>query len=182
MNKQELREKYLLIRKSIQDKEKRSLIIIKKIIETSFYQEAHTIALYKNLPSEVDTNELINRCLQDNKIVVLPRVIDDNLSFYRIDTSEVFTKSNFGILEPKEDPTKEVDKSTIDLIIVPGVCFDLEHNRLGFGKGFYDRYLDGINIPSIAICFDEQVLKEELIPTNENDMKTRLIITDKNKY
>lgn len=182
MNKQELRDKYLAIRKSIQDKEKKSLIIMKKIIETSIYQEANIIALYKNLPSEVDTSELIRRCLQDNKIVVLPRVTEDNLIFYRIDTNEEFAKSSFGILEPEPDSTKEVNPNDIDLIIVPGICFDLEHNRLGFGKGFYDRYLEGLTIPSIAICFDEQILEEETIPTNDNDMKVQLIISDKREY
>ena len=182
MNKEELREKYLLLRKNVIDKEKKSLIIMKKIIENTLYQQAQTIALYKNLPSEVDTNELIKKCLEDGKVVALPRVTGDDLIFYQVEQEETFTKSSFGILEPTEDSRNVIKPEDIDLIIVPGVCFDLEHNRLGFGKGFYDRYLNGLSIPSIAICFDEQILKDDLIPTNENDMKIALIITDKREY
>ncbi len=182
MNKQELREKYLLLRKNVIDKEKKSLIIMKKIIENTLYQQAQTIALYKNLPSEVDTNELIKKCLEDGKVVALPRVTGDDLIFYQVEKEETFTKSSFGILEPTEDSRNVIKPEDIDLIIVPGVCFDLEHNRLGFGKGFYDRYLNGLSIPSIAICFDEQILENDLIPTNENDMKIALIITDKREY
>ena len=179
MNKQELRTKYLTIRKDIVDKKKKSLLIMKKVIATSLYEQAQTIALYKNLSNEVDTNDLIKKCLEDGKVVALPRVTGDDLIFFRIDQEESYIKSSFGVLEPEEESSKIVLKENIDLIIVPGVCFDLEHNRLGFGKGFYDRYLEGIEIPSIAICFDEQILKDDLVPTNDNDMKVKLIISDK---
>ncbi len=182
MNKQELRSKYLSIRKDIADKKKKSLLIMKKVIETSIYKDSHVIALYKNLPNEVDTSELIRRCLEDGKVVALPRVTNNDLIFYQINDNSELSKSTFGVLEPEENPNNIVEADSIDLIIVPGVCFDLEHNRLGFGKGFYDRYLENINIPSIALCFDEQIIKDDKIPTSTNDVQIRLIISDKREY
>ena len=69
----------------------------------------------------------------------------------------------------------------IDLMIIPGVCFDREKNRLGFGKGYYDRYLNN-NVKKMAICFEKQVLDKELLPVDRYDKKMDIIITDKNIY
>ncbi len=176
MNKQELRTKYLKIRNSISNKERKSNIIFNKIINTKEYQNAKTIAIYKNLKSEVSTNKLIDYSLNIGKIIAIPRVENDNLSFYKIDKNTKLIKSNFGILEPINDKTNYLPKEKIDSIIVPGICFDKEGNRLGFGKGYYDRYLMNTKMKKIGICFIEQLTDN--IQTEENDVKMDLIITD----
>ncbi len=174
MNKQELRTKYLKIRNDISNKDIKSDIIFNKIINTSEYQSANTVALYKNLISEVDTNKLIDYTLTIGKTVSLPRVEDNNLNFYKVDKQTILIKSNFGVFEPISNQV--IPKENIDLIIVPGVCFDKNNNRLGFGKGYYDRYLMNTKMKKIGICFIEQLTNN--IPADSNDVKMDLIITD----
>ncbi|MBQ6282897.1 MAG: 5-formyltetrahydrofolate cyclo-ligase [Bacilli bacterium] len=173
--KDELRNKYKIIRDNIKDKDIKSNIIKNKVINTIEYQNSKVIALYKNLGSEVKTNELINYALNDNKIVVLPKVIGNTLVFYKTDNKS-FTKSKYNIYEPIE--TDIVDN--IDLFIVPGICFDKYKNRLGFGKGYYDRALK-TNSKKIGICFEEQIY-ENRIKVDPFDIRMDKIITDKNIY
>ena len=176
MNKQELREKYISIRKNIKNKKEKSAIITKKIIEDNDYKNAKIIALYKSLTSEVDTTELIKYSISSGKNVVLPRVVCNDLKFYKISLNEKLIKSKFGVKEPIEDESNFVDKEIINLVIVPGVCFDKENNRLGLGKGYYDRFLANTNLYSIGICFEEQIV--EHIPTEKNDIKMKKVITN----
>ena len=179
MTKQELRKEYLNIRKNIIDKEKKSYEILKRLIETKLYNESKSIGLYYSLKSEVDTLNLINYCLADNKIVLLPKTFENGMSFYEIVSLDNLEKSSFGILEPKEGII--YDKNNIDLIIVPGVCFDKNLNRIGFGKGCYDRYLENYNGATIGICFEEQVSSEP-IEVEATDIKLKYVITDKRIY
>ena len=179
MDKQTLRKEYLQIRNNIQDKEIKSKIIINKLTQSKEYQQANVIGLYKSLKTEVNTDDLITYSLNIGKKVLLPKTIDNNLAFYQIKSlKEELIKSKFGVLEPKANSDNYVDKTDIDLIIVPGVCFDKAKNRLGFGKGYYDHFLANTSIKKIGICFDEQVSNNN-IKTNSNDIKMDLIITDK---
>lgn len=182
MNKSELRKLYLSKRKNIKNKKEKSLIINNKIKELSEYKNSNVIALYKSLPSEVDTTSLINDTINLGKIVVLPKVEKEELKFYKINSLEdLFIKSNFGVEEPDGKETNYIDKKYIDLAIVPGVCFDKEKNRVGFGKGFYDRFLVNSNFMTIGICFEEQITKE-MIYANEYDVKVDKVITEENIY
>ena len=180
LTKDELRKRYLLIRNKIENKEEKSKMITEKIINTEEYKKAKVIALYKNLLSEVDTSELINYSINMNKIVALPRVKENKMFFYKISSlKDTLIKSEFGIEEPVEDKINLMDITNIDLVIVPGICFDREKNRLGFGKGYYDRVLSKINVKTIAICFSKQILEKKILPTNNNDIKMQQIITEK---
>ena len=172
MNKVELRKKYISIRKDVNDKLVNSNIITDRVISTSKYKNSRIIGLYKNLANEVDTNRLIEYSLE-NKIVLLPRVEGDNLVFYRIFNNSDFEVSSFGIAEPMSNDKFE----TMDFLIVPGICFDRNRNRIGFGKGYYDRYLDNKNIKTIGICFDEQIC--DSIETDSHDKTLDLVITDR---
>lgn len=181
-NKSDIRKNYLLIRKKIEDKINKSKLICDKVKDMDEYKKARTIAIYKSLANEVNTCELINYSLNNNKIVLLPRVCDNNLKFYKITNEDKFVKSEFGILEPISDNDKLVNSEDIDLIIIPGICFDKFKNRVGFGKGYYDRYLERTNIKKIGICFEEQILKDGSIKTDNNDIKMDIIVTDKFNY
>ena len=77
-----------------------------------------------------------------------------------------------------ENEENYIESKKIDLIIVPGLCFDKENNRLGYGKGYYDRILRENDAKSIAICFKEQILEDEILPTIDSDVKVKKIITD----
>ena len=146
-----------------------------KIISLKEYKNAQVIALYNSLKNEVSTKELINYSLDNNKVVVLPRVYNKTLRFYQISYQEKYELSSFHIEEPEDNISKYISKDKIDLIIVPGICFDLNGNRIGYGKGFYDSYLtDEMN--SIGVCFKEQIINT--IPSDNHDKKMKKIITD----
>ena len=180
-SKEALRKEYVFKRTQIKNKAKKSQKIISKVIDSDLYKKSKIIALYKSLPSEVNTNELIKYSINSEKIVVLPRIDNEYLKFYKINSiDEQLIKSKFGVEEPIESKINFVEKEKIDLMIVPGVCFDKEKNRMGFGKGYYDRYLENTNIKTIGICFDEQIVDK--LPTTPNDIKMYKVITDKNIY
>ena len=176
--KDSLRNKYLVNRKNIPNKNEKSEIIFNKIIKNEIYINSRTIGIYMNLDSEVDTKKIIDYSIKNNKIVAIPKVVGNNLEFYQIKSlNDNFVKSPFNILEPISTKENYIDKSNIDLLIVPGICFDNEGNRIGFGKGYYDRYLNNSNIKTIGICFKEQITTK-IIPTNRYDVKIDVIITD----
>lgn len=180
--KNELREEYKKIRNNIniKSKEQKTEEITKRFINTTQFKNAEIIAIYKSFSSEVSTEEIIKYALKSGKKIALPRVNKSKLDFYEIKSiDEKLIKSNFGIEEPIENSKTFVDKQKIDLVVVPGLAFDKEKNRLGYGGGFYDRFLAGINALKIGICFDEQLLKNETLPVKETDVKLDIIITDK---
>ena len=180
MTKQEIREEFKRIRKNIKDKGNKSSIICDKILKSEFYKNSKVIGLYSSILGEVDTLRLIETALKDGKIVGLPKVCNKELKFYRISKIEdLISGGAFIIKEPKENRENLIDKNNIDLMIIPGICFDKAKNRVGFGKGYYDRYLiNADNIVKVGICFEEQ-LTVELIPADDFDINMDKIITDK---
>lgn len=180
--KQELRQKYIFIRSNVKNREDKSRIIIDKVKQDIDYQDAKIVALYKSLPSEVDTTELIKYSIVIGKVVALPKVVNNELKFYKINSlNDNFIKSKFGVEEPLGNNKDFISKNNIDLVIVPGVCFDKEKNRLGFGKGYYDGFLKGTDLKTIAICFQEQIIND-ILPVTNDDIKVQKIITDKEIY
>ena len=177
--KQKLRKKYKKIRDAIPNRLNKSVVITDKIIENTYYKQSKVIALFKNFGSEVNTDKIIEHAISVGKIVVLPRVENDELKFYKIKSlNDNFLISKLGIEEPICNENNYVENKEIDLFIVPGLCFDREKNRLGYGKGYYDRILNKTNAKSIAICFKEQILKDELLPIIDTDVKVQTIISD----
>lgn len=183
MNKQELRKQYLELRKTILDKDSKSKKIIDKVISFESFKLAKVIAIYNSLEDEVNAQYLIKYSIENNKIVVLPRVINKNeMRFYKISSLNELEGGAFGIKEPIDDENNLVQANEIDLMIVPGICFDRNKNRVGFGSGYYDRYLSSEkSILKIGICFDEQLLKEDYIEAEGNDIKMDVVVTDKRK-
>lgn len=179
MNKKELRKEYKIIRDKIEDRNNKSKAILKNIISTKEYQRSKTIALYSSISSEVKTEELIRISLKEKR-VVLPRINEDNtMDFYEIKSLEDLKTGKFNIKEPIKE-SKVVKKEDIDLIIIPGICFDLNKNRIGYGKGYYDRYLSNTKIKKIGICYEKQIVKE--IQANKTDIKLDYLITETNIY
>jgi 5,10-methenyltetrahydrofolate synthetase len=180
------------LRKLIQDKRNaipaierinKSKKAAEKFFLTKDYVEAIDILLYFPFRSEIDTTIIIRKALQDCKKIILPRVWHKNLDLYFIENYEhQLKKSNYGIMEPVPELCKPAEISDIDLAIVPGVCFDKNFNRLGYGGGFYDKLLPLLNknVKKIALCFEMQILPE--IPTSNYDIRVDEIITESNFY
>ena len=181
MDKEVLRKKYIDIRKKVENKVRKSEIVCQKVLATEEYKKSKIIACYKSLPTEVDTRLLIEEAINNGKMIVLPKVNGQELEFYIVKNldNNSFEKSTIGVEEPKEYYHEKIDINLIDLVIVPGICFDIDGNRLGFGKGYYDRLLSKINNAySIGICFKEQIAQENIIPVNSLDKKVGLVISD----
>ena len=175
MNKNELRKLLITKRKEILNKRELSMSIIDKLINLDIYKKSKVIAIYKSMEDEVDTNYLINESLKE-KTILLPRIIDKEMVFIKINKNTKYSKSNFGVMEPIGNSYH----SNIDLIIVPGVGFDNFFNRLGFGMGYYDKYLSKSNIYKIGLCFSEQMVSS--LPTQKHDIKMDMIITENKIY
>lgn len=135
---------------------------------------AKTILLYYSLPDEVNTHETVELLARQGKTVLLPKVIDgENMEIRIYESPEDLTEGNYGIMEPNGKLFTDYGK--IDTAVIPGMSFDADNNRLGRGKGYYDRFLK--NIPQaykIGVCFDFQ--KEQNIPHDEYDIKMDTVI------
>lgn len=135
---------------------------------------AKTILLYYSLPDEVNTHQTVELLARQGKTVLLPKVIDgENMEIRIYESSEDLTEGSYGIMEPNGKLFTDYDK--IDTAVIPGMSFDADYNRLGRGKGYYDRFLK--NIPQaykIGVCFDFQ--KEQNIPHDEYDIKMDTVI------
>ena len=177
MTKEELRKQMKAVRKAEEAKDRKSEIVFLSIINHPDYKEANTVALYNSMPDEVDTNDLIRYSLRNKEVVLLPKVVGDQIVFVRIHKGTRYKSASFQIQEPMSE---EVYQGPIDLAVVPGIAFTSEGDRLGFGRGYYDRFLKGHPCKKIGICFDSQVVEE--IPINENDVRMDTVITEKQVY
>ena len=131
------------------------------------FLQAHTILLYHSLPDEVRTHDFIRKW-SAHKQVLLPVVIGDDLELRRYTGPADLKKGAYGIEEPAGEPF--TDYESIDLAVIPGVAFDVHGNRLGRGKGYYDRLLPRLpHTYKIGICFPFQLLEE--IPTEAQDVR-----------
>jgi 5-formyltetrahydrofolate cyclo-ligase len=181
-----LRKEILTKRKNIDivEKEKMDRKICDKFYESKYYRDAKNIFIYISYDSEINTKEIINKALIDNKKIYVPRTefktrLMDAVEIISLDN---LIESEYGILEPSiEEP--HIEPNELDLIVVPGVAFDRNGGRIGYGAGFYDRYFKKINkdnikkIQKLALAYDFQIL--ENIPMNEHDVPVSYIITEK---
>ena len=159
---------------SLEDIAHHSEKISKRILKHPKFLDSKSIFLYFSIGSEVSTTFIIEESLKLGKNVFLP-VLDnsENLSFHKFESFSKMKKGKFGILEP----TSKVSLVDPDLVVVPGLAFDLHLHRLGYGKGYYDRFLKSTSSYKIGICFDFQIV--EKIPNESHDQKMDEVISEK---
>jgi 5-formyltetrahydrofolate cyclo-ligase len=145
-----------------------------------FFKESRVLGVYLAHGSEVRTQTIIEAGFENRKIIGVPRVIDSSsIKFYEIEAFSMnfLLKGKFGIPEPK-GTERDVTRS-IDLLIVPGIAFDLHGYRLGHGMGYYDRFLKRKeNMKVIGLAFDFQLTKTRFLPHDIHDMKIDNILTE----
>ena len=146
--------------------------IISRLVQHPLYREANTILLYHSLPDEVCTHSLIQEAFK-NKTVLLPTVVGDELELHIYTPSAVTHTGAFDIVE--SDGPRFTDFESIDLAVIPGMAFDAQGNRLGRGRGYYDRLLPRLHCPLLGICFPFQLLGS--IPVEEHDRKVDEVIS-----
>ncbi len=137
------------------------------------YRNAKSIAFYYPIGSEVKTQDLMLKVLSLGKDVLLPKVQEDKLDFRKITDLNSLEKGSFDIMEPKDNCEKS-DK--IDVIIVPTVGISVDGNRLGYGHGYYDRFLAKTDAISVALTYEKQIIKS--VPSTENDVTINWIVTE----
>jgi 5-formyltetrahydrofolate cyclo-ligase len=181
LTKYQIREELLRIRNSLSETEivSSSNIISDKVISTKEFKKAQSIGTYYPIRSEVKTFEIIKHSLATKKTIGLPRIIDSNrIAFFKIMENSFedikFTKGKYGILE---NLMSESIVEEMDLLIIPGIAFDLQGNRIGYGKGYYDRFLSTRKVSYImGLAFENQIIKK--IPTTENDIPVDVLVTE----
>lgn len=181
--KSELRSQVLSKRQSLDDEvwhRKSDLITnsLKEFINKNDYHIIHSYVSMNNR-KEVDTHPFIRECLLLGKKVIISKsnLVDYSLSHYQIFDLNSLKENHWGVLEP--DLEKETDL-TPEIIIVPLVAADKSFNRLGFGKGFYDRYLKSSSAIKVGLVFEEFILTK--FPVEETDVPLDILISEKNIY
>ena len=156
---------------SFAEREKRATALLRAVWELPAFEQAQNVMLFWPLPDEINTIPLIEHAYAVGKNIFLPVVVGDDLVIKRYNPMAM-KPGAFGILEPQGDPVSPVQ---LDLIIVPGVAFDAAGNRMGRGKGFYDRLLAGTSATTIGVCYAEQYYLS--IPTEPHDVPLNYVIT-----
>lgn len=178
MNKDDIRRQVRARKKLIDDNERRQAAerVFDTVRNMSAYILAEHILLYHSLPDELSTREFIGRYAGD-KHFYLPRVNGLNLEILPYSASHMHLGA-FQIEEPDGDDT--IDISQIDLIIVPAVAYDRNGNRVGRGKGYYDRLLRQSKAATIGVCYDFQIY--DSIDTEEHDVAVHFVVTDRRTF
>lgn len=179
-SKKDIRKCVLARRNCIskQEWEEKSRLICEKVVTHPFFLDSNVIYCYVDYRNEVSTRAIIETAWEQGKKVAVPKVLGDEMEFYYIHSYEDLEEGYKGILEPKQT-NLAYDENT--LVIMPGAAFDLTCNRIGYGKGYYDKYLHAHpSYKTLALAFEFQMI--EHIPTEEYDICPQIIITEENTY
>lgn len=181
--KKEFRKKVIGDRKSkdIEFINKNSSIITEKLLSLECINKANNIMLYLDFNNEVKTDDLITKLISLRKIVSSPITLKDERNLVPTQITDLHNGIKigaYGIREPKNDPNLEVNVNDIDIVIVPAVAYDRECYRLGYGGGYYDRFLNRLrkDAITIGIAFDLQIF--DSVPKEEHDAQLDYIITE----
>lgn len=149
--------------------------------ETSFFCNSTHIMVYLDFNHEVKTDFIINHCLFNNKIIYVPICIPETheICISRLTSLDELQTGHYGIREPKACYLRLSDISLIDLVLVPGVAFDNIGNRIGFGAGYYDRFIERLKPEAVtaALAYSFQVV--DFVPSEEYDIPMDYIVTEK---
>lgn len=180
--KRQIRKEVLLKRDGLTEAERRmaAVKLADRIIGHQWFYRAENLLLFASYGSEIDTSDMIGEGLRLGKKVYLPKIEGDEMQFYKIASMEELTSGYRGIPEPSGNSELYVyreEEAERTLMIMPGVAFDPYRNRIGYGKGFYDRYLaekEGLKVKTIAVGFQCQMVEE--IPREDNDIRPYQVI------
>lgn len=172
--KTELRNKIKELKSnfSLHERTSQSKAIIEKLEQLPLFINAKIVVIYWSMDDEVETHAFINRWWK-SKIILLPSVSGNSLNLKQFKGhSSMQSGENFGIQEPVGECFYDMNK--VDLIIVPGLAFDKNNNRMGRGRGYYDRLLQTTNAFTIGVCFDFQFVNH--VPTEEHDLAMGMVL------
>lgn len=175
MNKQELRQAIRARKRDMTEEDilRRSEILAEKFARSNAYRAAETIYGYLPYNQEVRTVPMLRRALEEGKRVAVPKVYGDDMKFIYLDDLSQVAKGYAGIPEPVADGPVAQDETA--LVLMPGLAFDRAGHRIGYGGGFYDKFLAREpHHPTVALCYDFQVM--DRLETEEFDIPVDLVI------
>jgi len=168
--------KHLLEKRDATSAELRYIVsekIHENLKKNSSFINSQNIACYFPIGSEINTYDIMLDILGQNKNLLLPRIVNDNLQFCIVSNLEKLEKGNFEIMEPK-DSCKKAEK--INCVLIPTVGVSKSGVRLGYGKGYYDRFLSSTDAVKISLTYSKQIVKS--IPSDSHDIKIDWIVTE----
>ena len=180
LDKGALRKKFLAARRAMDLDlvQAHSEAICCRVIELPSFKEAHAVALYAPIRNEVDTELIFHEARRLSKKVLYPRVVAKELKFCEVTHLSELELGAWGILEPPE--WSEVSIALADLVILPGVVFDREGRRLGYGKGYYDGALRDFGGFKLGLAFSCQIVDE--LSDHSNDIRLDCVMTESGPY
>lgn len=188
-NKKELRKEILARRNALSKEERceKSKVIAKQVIALEEFHRSNKILLYAPIKSEVETQNIYQEAKRRGKDIYYPRVLGDRMEFYLVDDTTEFDTSRFGICEPIPESNIAFEPSEEDeiFVLMPGAVFDIEGNRIGYGGGYYDKYLQRLesvvpvpNIYKVAVAYECQIVEAGLIGNEPHDRKVDGVVTE----
>lgn len=158
----------------------KALLIQEALFSIPEFKQAHAILFYAGFGSEVPTHDMMQLALESGKRVILPITDTETkaLILREVRDLESLEHNVYGIPEPVPENTYHYEPGSIDLVLVPGIVFDHCGHRVGYGGGYYDRFLESIDesVPRVAIAFDLQIVDE--IPNEAHDLPVYKIVTE----
>lgn len=184
-NKKQIRKEYLEKRNkmSAAKREKASEKITERLLKMPEVKNAPTVFVYASYKSEVSTKKLIQTLLSEGRNVALPKVNGTEMEFYRISSWDELFPGYQGILEPQVRGEEAVCPHSRDVMLLPGASFDYSGNRIGYGGGYYDRYLEALQGRKpflVGVAFYQQVYPA-FLPAEPHDWKVDYVVTEKKK-
>ena len=188
--RKKIRQKLVEENQNQKEVEKKSLYAQENLLNLEKLKASNNILLFVSYGNEIKTETLLEELLKSGKKVFLPRTEKDDMDFFQISNTESIENQteigDFGIVVPKKNlkmlSPKEIGKDF--LILIPGLAFDKKGNRLGKGKGFYDKYLENVlqckskdNYPMlVGFCYDFQIVDE--VPTEKSDIPVDYVVSE----
>jgi len=178
MTKAEIRKDALILRNSLKEKLALDKKIYTLLTSSDFYKSAKTVMCYLSFGSEVDTKEIVTALLADKKTVCAPRCLKNSImEAVKFDSLSELSPGDYGILTPSGEEV--INPKDIDLIIVPGAAFNKKFHRIGYGKGYYDRFLAKTNALSCGLFYEFQQID---FTEDMYDIPLNYIITENKIY
>ena len=176
-----MREQYKEYRRKMDPERKAAFdaAIRKRVTSLWQYTRNDLLLAYVSTPIEVDTHGIIRTALEDGKCVAVPRCVSGTrqMEFYRIKSLEDLVPGTFGVLEPKPDPDFLVTNFEHGLCLIPALCYDWRGYRLGYEKGYYDRFLAHFGGDMVGICYSDCVRRK--LPHGRFDRPAGLLVTER---
>ncbi|MGN1122771.1 MAG: 5-formyltetrahydrofolate cyclo-ligase [Eubacterium sp.] len=176
--KSELRKSFKELRKSIDNKSCADKLICDNLLNSELYSKADTVLFYAALEDEINTDYAMLCALNAGKRIALPRCINSfgEMEFYYIQSLDDLICGHFNVREPDINKCSRVTDFSNSICIVPAVSFDKNGYRLGYGKGYYDRFLKKYTSLSIGLCYNKLITDE--LPIGEFDVPVNYIISE----